>query len=289
MNNQENIQEMLLFLKDSRENTNKTLRNAPKGEIHVQNRGDDLSYFNYYKENGRLVRRSIKRDPRLINALLIKDYLKVKRQLLDEDIATLERVAKELHFDLTHESIERLPKRCHSPKPTLFENYETAKLTTPNPTDSRDIHIQQIQTHIKPSEISKWAAAPYRANSSFYEHKIHKASNGLFVRSKSELSLMEWYAKNVRAFHYDELYQLFNQWLSPDFVFAKENGDLIYHEHWGLTTNPDYIKKNINKLYLYSQAGVYPGHNLIITTDKGDGSIDMTLIENILCAYGTRW
>lgn len=289
MQNLDQLNKMLVSLKQNRENTNKMLRNSPKGEIHVFKRGKGLIFLNYYHENKKLIRKGIRTNPRLINELLLKDYLKVKRQLYDEDIQTIENAIAQMHTDYLEESIAKLPSRCHAPHRSLFEEFEKANHTTPCPDNSSNLYAQPVKTHIKPGEISKWAVSPYRANSSFFQYKIHKATNGLFVRSKSELSLMEWYSSNVRAFHYDELLQVLGQWVSPDFIFARADGSLIFHEHWGLTTNQEYINKNINKLYIYAQAGVFPGQNLIITTDNEDGSIDMELIENLLDAYGANW
>ena len=72
------------------------------------------------------------------------------------------------------------------------------------------------------------------------------------------------------------------QTLIPDFVIMTRSGKKYYWEHAGLISNPNYLKRHMEKLELYASAGITMWNNLIVTYDDEDGNLDAGIIESII-------
>lgn len=110
-----------------------------------------------------------------------------------------------------------------------------------------------------------------------------KTSNGLYVRSKNEMTIYEmlqFFKLNVRyemALELDETIReedgtvaVWKITVYPDFTIFLPDGTVIYWEHFGLLDRDNYRDDFTEKLKLYYDNGIYPPKNLIITMD-GDG------------------
>ena len=69
--------------------------------------------------------------------------------------------------------------------------------------------------------------------------------------------------------------------ISPDFIGARRDGTLIFHEHKGLLTD-EYRSKNDWKSGVYSAAGIFPGINLIYTYDSPAGTLNVKLARELI-------
>lgn len=120
-------------------------------------------------------------------------------------------------------------------------------------------------------------------NSFMPEHRIHKTPGGVLVRSKSELiigSMLE--AKGMR-YEYEHLVFLEGNPVYPDFTIRRKSDDTpVLWEHFGLMSDAAYRAKNTQKIIQYLNCGYRLGHDLIITYDDDNGSIDMEQIERII-------
>jgi hypothetical protein len=151
----------------------------------------------------------------------------------------------------------------------------------PNPSRDPGIEVRYPVTDTGGMTPEEWGALPYRENTSFCENKIHYSSRAIACRSKSEMAILELYDNLGIPFHYDETLQLSGEYVSPDFIGARSDGKLIYHEHFGLN-DPEYIKRAARKTELYRNASIIQGKNLICTYDREDGSINLALIEAMI-------
>ena len=133
----------------------------------------------------------------------------------------------------------------------------------------------------KADDLCYWAKQPYKHFSYKEEGKIHTTSRGLKVRSKSELALCELFYELGIEFRYEEEMILGGKAFGPDFTIRRRSdGKIFYWEHCGMMDDPDYRKRNTEKLAAYEENGIVPWDNLIITYDS-DGSIDLSLAEAI--------
>lgn len=118
----------------------------------------------------------------------------------------------------------------------------------------------------------------------FQEGKKHYTPCGLMVRSKSEAliaGILELYNLDFR---YEQRLNLGGNGYYPDFTIRiPDSREWIYWEHFGLMQEPDYRKSMENKMLTYENHGIIPWHNLIMTFDSEDGSINMQRIHQILC------
>lgn len=55
---------------------------------------------------------------------------------------------------------------------------------------------------------------------------------------------------------------------------------MFYWEHEGMTQSEEYMRYQMYKNQMYSQAGIVPWDNLIITYDTVYGSVDLRIVES---------
>ena len=138
-------------------------------------------------------------------------------------------------------------------------------------------------THI----INQWTSDHYGRAEFLEEHKIHRTSDGTYVRSKSEVILYEHYTNHGLAFENESPLELGNRIRHPDFkLLRKRDGKLFIHEHFGMLSDPDYYARSVNTICLYLEHGFFPYYNFICTFDYEDGSIDLTVVDSILRSLG---
>lgn len=107
-----------------------------------------------------------------------------------------------------------------------------------------------------------------------------EVSNGLMVRSKSELGIAECLLYYGQRFQYEKAVVLSkvhvnpdgtawveNVTVYPDFTIFLPDGSVIYWEHCGLFDREPYRTDNHKKFDLYYENNIYPPKNLIITMD----------------------
>ena len=117
---------------------------------------------------------------------------------------------------------------------------------------------------------------------------------GLLVRSKGELAIAELLHSLGIEFYYERALVLRvkrfengkSYWVKktyyPDFTIVLKDGSCVYWEHEGLISNVEYNESNFRKLSDYSDNNIYVSHNLIITSEGTDNTIDMNGIMRII-------
>ena len=136
--------------------------------------------------------------------------------------------------------------------------------------------------------IEAWRNADYVKYDQYPENLCHRTSRGIYVRSKSELSIAEILYRYGIAFRYEAEIEINGVMLHPDFTVMRADGTLMYWEHFGLMNDHEYVRVMKRKLEMYEQAGIVPWRNLIVTYDTNDGTLDLAIIESeiknkILC------
>ena len=243
----EYLEQMLSELVKRKELANIELEKCPWGILSKVRRGDHDTFFQSANENKSRKRLGITKKPEIIEALARKAMLQREIEIINGNIKALQTLLK-TYTEPTFENIVR---------------------------DLSDYITQNIA---KPKDDDVW---PNNFEQSTYklEDRRFITSTGLKVRSKSELLIAEKLNEFGLKFLYEPSVKLGEYDVVPDFVIKEKNdGNLFYWEHCGLTNNEKYMNRHKWKMELYEQNGIVPWKNLIVTYDNGDGLIDMRIV-----------
>lgn len=135
-------------------------------------------------------------------------------------------------------------------------------------------------------DIENWAKKEYRRAEMYPEHLTHVDANGEYLRSKSEVLVANALAAHRIPYRIEESMRICGEIIAPDFIAAsKRLNREIYWEHFGRMFEEKYQKKYAHKMFLYAQADILPGYNLITTFDDRKGNIDARAIERLIEAF----
>ena len=135
--------------------------------------------------------------------------------------------------------------------------------------------------------IEKWLSRKYQKLG--FEEGAPKilSKNGLCVRSKSELIIVEMLDSLNVPFLY-ECPVVLKGWgtVYPDFtVLNVRLRKVFFWEHLGKMDDPDYVNRNLGKINAYQRNGYYPGDSLILTFETKDCPISSRDVENTVRHY----
>ena len=72
----------------------------------------------------------------------------------------------------------------------------------------------------------------------------------------------------------------------PDFkVLEMKNREIVYWEHFGKMDDPEYVDKVVRKLNAYTQNGIFPGKNLIVTFENSKRPLNLKSINLMIEQY----
>lgn len=135
-------------------------------------------------------------------------------------------------------------------------------------------------------ELKKWMEEDFETNNDHPETRNIKATQGRFVRSKSEAIIDKLLYSYGIPFRYEQKLVLGNTTIHPDFTIRHpRNGKIYYWEHMGMMDNPDYITNACNKIKLYCRNGIVPSVNLILTYETKESPLDIETIEQMIKEY----
>ena len=119
------------------------------------------------------------------------------------------------------------------------------------------------------------------------EGRIHRTSDGICVRSKSELAIYEYLKSHGISFVYELPLQLGDHVRYPDFTLIRQSdGKIFIWEHLGMMNDPSYYQGNINKIYEYMAENYLPARDMLFSYDYEDGSIDLLEVDRVLRGFG---
>ncbi|MCR4579156.1 MAG: hypothetical protein K5681_02295, partial [Treponema sp.] len=111
------------------------------------------------------------------------------------------------------------------------------------------------------------------------------------VRSKSEIIIADALSRLGIPYRYEYPLEITNEKgirkiFYPDFICLnlRTRQEFIW-EHFGLMDDAEYAARTANKLRLYEKNGIYPGKNLIISTETADSPINPKQVEKTARHY----
>ena len=255
------------------------LRGLPKGTLTLSKNGKYMRFLHVYKENGKWLQKSITSQPEKVQSLARAAFLRESIRRIDRNALLLNDLKRDL-LPLDETAVLRsLPQVYETLPSEYFTHANGSKLFCPNPVTDGSVRVREASLTTEGLSAREWGLHPYAANTKYLEKKNKRLANGLLVRSKSEGEIAERYLQRGICFHYDEIVRIGKRILSPDFIFARPDGFLIYHEHFGRTDDPRYNRDVFIKLQLYASVGIVPWRNLILTYERADEGLDYRLLE----------
>ena len=109
--------------------------------------------------------------------------------------------------------------------------------------------------------------------------------NGEVVRSKSEKIIADLLYQLGIPYVYECPLDTPGGLVYPDFTILDINTRKVYYwEHRGRLDNLDYVENNIWKTHLYAAAGIFLGHNLLLSEETGDSPLRIKDVEAMIRA-----
>lgn len=253
MKNKIILEEILRTMRERQRNLVSELAAAPDGQLLLVQKAGRAIMQQYKEEHGQKRRLSLAGKPDLTAALIRKRYAEAELQLLKKDIAVIAELLQRYNPVDYQSILEMLPEK--------YRQFEKS---------------QYLEGHPNPPDA--WMYMPYEQSSYHPEQKVHATSQGLYVRSKSEVLLAEKLYEMKIPFRYEQTLKIGKFTVAPDFT-CNAKKQLVYIEHCGLTGNPEYMKHHKWKMDLYESVGIVPWKNLIVTYEDENGFVNLAVME----------
>ena len=236
----------------------KRISRLPEGTV-VTRRVKGKSYF--YLDTGKSKDKYLsKNDTPLIKALIQKSYLKSVLKTAKQELAALEKMMKIYPENLPEKEFDKLPE-------------ERKKLATPIiPGDEKNAR--------------KWMDAPYTRKPFKKGTPVFMTMRGERVRSKSEMIIADRLYANGIPYRYECPLMVGKEIIHPDFSLLRmSDGKVMYHEHCGKMTDPQYYDDLVDRVNKYNQAGIIQGDRLTFTFESQETPFDVRVIDRMIREY----
>lgn len=271
MTKNQNLEDLLTFLEKNLKKVSTELEEAPTGTlVRVTDRGK-VKYLKSDKVDDVYRRKHVDPDADIVKALARKEYLRIEKEILESDIALIRNI-KTRYVEPAPENILNRVKKAYDKLPEKYFFMPLSRFSSSGERENKELLFQE--------QLIEWSRAEYEQSDYKPEKKIHITSEGVRVRSKSELIIAELLYIQDIPFRYEEMLTIANRKFAPDFTILREDGALVYWEHCGMPNNPAYMASHKDKLSKYEAAGIVPWKNLIITYDEPDGTLNIGIIES---------
>ena len=134
--------------------------------------------------------------------------------------------------------------------------------------------------------IDLWVSEPYIPNPYHPEKRTHKSITGNILRSKAEALIDTMLSYEGIPFKYECPLELIGGCKYPDFtILHPVTGKIYYWEHFGWSDDPQYVEKNMKKMFEYAQNGIIVGKNLICTYETADNPLSPDTVQKMIDMY----
>lgn len=259
----------------------KALKRAPEGTLNISESHGNVQYYHRTTPDSTKGKYISKENQQLIRRLAQKDYdvhilkaLKKEQRLLKTVLTELERdQSRGLEISKIFQSLTSHRRALVTPVTLTDEQYAAA-----------------------------WLSKKYEGKSFQPDSPEYYTARGERVRSKSEVIIADTLNRLSIPYRYEYPLTLHRGGrhttsgdlsrkttsftIYPDFLCLnlRTRQEFIW-EHFGLMDDPSYSNRAIQKLRIYSENGIHPGHHLILSTETVDLPLNTKHIENIIQTY----
>lgn len=236
----------------------KKLALLPDGKLTCARGNNCYKWYNTIEQKRSYIPKS---NRKLAEQLAFKKYLSTTLAQLEKEKTALEFYLKH-HADETAKAEDLLTN--HPGYQELLAPYFTPKS----------------------AKLQAWVNTPYERNMSHPENLVHRTSNGIFVRSKSEAMIALFLYTNQIPFRYECALSLGGMTLYPDFTILHPHTEKVYYyEHFGMMDDAMYAKNTYSKLQLYAAHGIVPSIQLITTYETKEHPLSYEEISWVCSHY----
>jgi hypothetical protein len=247
------------------------LRYCDGAFLHRSKHGDSGYFYHIKWKGSKSYKYAGRADHPDVKRIMEARFLKEAIRRIDQDLSLMKGLKDGfLPFDLSHVS-ESLPIAYQCKVPPVPELYqcEGAKWKI------RQLEYQQMFPENYP------------------QHKTHRTSDGVMVKTISELVLYEKFKDAGLVFVYEWPFppKDHGPTMYPDFAILSpvDMKSVIFVEYAGRLDLPKYREDFAKRLDRYMKNGYVPGVNLFFVYGDRDGNIDSTQITKvILDIFGIR-
>lgn len=234
---------------------------APDGHLKCCKRGPYRYYYRIKTEDGRRQSEYIPIEHlRIAEAIAMRDYCMLKRNILAQDLDRLEQV--------------------------MDGCYGTAGIAAGKAMNPDHFALIKEKLFSAEDELKAWQEAPYDRNEKHPEMLVQPTLSGIMVRSKSESIIADQLFIRGIPFRYETQILIEGREFYPDLLIMhpRDRRTLIW-EHFGLMSSETYRANTFRKLALYSEAGYELGKDLIATFEWEDAPLDPSYVSMLIDHY----
>lgn len=258
------------------------LINVPKGRIRAEmSKGKYPQYYYVSEVNTKKREHSNNSNENNCNDISTDKIKKRNARYLRKDELELARACVQREYDnLVLREITKRKRELHrllssKPKARVEEAYN--KLSTSKKC--------LVTPYVMPDEefLEKWIEREDITNSVPMTN-CFITERGEKVRSKSEKMIADkLFLNNVNYKYEAGLTFKNNMIIFPDFTLLKlDTREDVYYEHFGMMDNPEYCKKALEKIDVYSENGIYLGERLFVTFESSIKPINLKRVDEII-------
>ena len=271
------LEERLLELKETLKKVNNYNSKIPQDNfnLRIAQRKGHPQYYCVNKStypNGKYIPHNQKT---FAQRLAQKDYYQQLVQLLTHEIQATEQFL----LQITASNCKQNLRKTQTAIEALYTEMCPARqnLITPITLTNEQYASQWLNV--------TWQGLPFLPNA-----PVHTTIKQERVRSKSEVLIADALARHGVPYRYE--YPLIlkgtakSKTLYPDFMCLNvRTRQEFYWEHFGLMDSPEYAKNATGKLRLYTENGIFPGRNLIITMETQTEPLSTQTIDLTIKQY----
>ena len=237
----------------------KALRNVPKGRLRVSGGTRNLYYYtDEQKESSRyLGQQELEKARKLAQ----RDYDQKILRLSQKELEVLDTLSRRL---------ERLSGE------NVYDTLPPARRRLVTPVEMPDEDF-----------VRCWESEEHEKKPLSEDLPEYYTDRGERVRSKSEILIANMLYQRGIPYRYEcALYLDNNTKFFPDFTILNvRKRKVIYHEHFGMMSDPEYSESVVYKLSTYNRNGHFLGDDLTCTWESERYPLNMREFERIIEHY----
>ena len=224
----------------------------PEGSIRVKHKAGTFHYL--YYQGDKTIKYLRKNDCETIKNLIQKKYLKLVQKAVKQEVKALSK-AIELY-----------------PKTKMERVYEEL------PSELKEHALPIIPDDDQ--FAAKWQAEPFKPKPFKKGAPKYYTLKGERVRSKSEVIIADrLFAKGI-PYKYECPLWVENGFIHPDFTILRmSDRKVVYHEHCGKMTDPEYTKDIPERANKYARIGIFQGDRLFYTFESAECPLDIEALD----------
>ena len=237
------------------EDIEKKMQSFPDGRINVRVRKGKTYYYLACSDS--CDKYLSRKDTKLIEQLIQKDYLNRVLKRAKEEQSVLEKILKLYPDNLAEDVFDQLSEK-------------------------RKSFIKPINVY-DDAYAQKWMTAPYKRKPFKKGMPEFYTTKGERVRSKSEIIIADRLRANGIPYRYECPLKVGKKIIHPDFTILRMSDmKILYHEHCGKMDDPNYIEDMLTRAKDYSLENIILGDRLFYSFESETTPLDIVMLDKLI-------